>query len=403
VGSLLYTSIAPSLPTSLSIVMAAADSSSSSASDDDSLSDMRTRLLSSLSQSCSLPGHAASLISTSLKYTAEDKKDVVALAWCRHADGMELNECPLFTLDADQDINLFCATDFCISLNNFKFGSPRAIEHFAQALVEKIWLVQGKEIAADPTGWLVCSPAYRFVPVSAVLLSRRVHKLLADRCVEERPANQAPALLELYRDSITAQHGVDYASLGPEARKKVLPSFSVRGPPRALRGKRVIAIDDTRIYGVHALRSVKALSALGCTAVYHFFLLVATQAVLERGCDGGAAEGRQASGGAKPVMQVEDRLNMCVVSPADDDDMFCGWADLQSIILEDGFTWTMRPVTWLMRRPTLHLAVVVKWLAETKPSLLRDLRDAVREESLHQKHPEGAALLEEAANALCDE
>jgi len=376
--------------------MAAADSSSSSASDDDSLSDTRTRQRSSPSQSCFLPWHAASLISTSLKYTAEHKKDI--------ADGMELNECPLFTLDADQqDINLFCTTDFCISLNHFKFGSPKAIEGFAQALVENIWLVQGKEIAADPTGWLVCSPAYRFVPVSAVLLSRRVHKLLADRCVAERPANQAPALLELYRDSITAQHGVDYAALGPEARKKVLPSFSVRGPPRALRGKRVIAIDDTRIYGVHALRSVQALSALGCTAVYHFFLLVATQAVLERGCDGGAAEGRQASGGAKPVMQVEDRLNMCVVYPADDDDMFCGWADLQCIILEDGFTWTMRPVTWLMRRPTLHLAVVVKWLAETKPSLLRDFRDAVREESLHQRHPEGAALLEEAANALCNE
>ena len=347
-------------------------------SDDDSLSDTRTHLCSS-------------------RMTAGHKKDVVA------AVGMQLNECPLFTLDADEDINLFCTRDFCISLNYFKFGSPKAIEGFAQALVENIWRVQGKEIAADPTGWLVCSPAYRVVPVSAVLLSRRVHKLLADRCVAERPAtlNQAPALVELYRESITAQHGVDYAALGPEAREKVLPRFSVRGPRRDLRGKRVIAIDDTRIYGVHALRSVQALRALGCTAVYHFFLLVATQAVLERGCDGGPAEGRQASGVAKPAMQVEDRLNMCVVSPADDDDMFCGWADLQCIILEEGFTWTMRPVTWLMRRPTLQLAVVVRWLGETKPTLLRDLLNAVRKESLHQKHPEGAALLEAAANAKC--
>lgn len=128
-----------------------------------SLSDTRTRLRSSPSQSCSLPCHAASLISTSLKCTAEHKKDI--------ADGMELNECPLFTLDADQqDINLFCATDFCISLNNFKFGSPKAIEGFVQALVENIWLVQGKEIATDPKGWLVCSPAYSFVPVLVVLL-----------------------------------------------------------------------------------------------------------------------------------------------------------------------------------------------------------------------------------------
>ena len=228
VNSMLYNAGAPSLPASQSMAMAAADSLSSSASDDDSLGDSRTRLRSSWSQSCSLPPwHMVSLISTSLKYTAELKKDVVA------AVGMELNECPLFTLDADHDINLFCETDFCISLNKFKFGSTKAIEGFAQALVENIWRVQGKEIAADPTGWLVCSPAYRFVPVSAVLLSRRVHKLLADRCVAEGPANQVPTLLELYRGNFRGGGGQEYASLGRECREKMMPSFTVRATPVA--------------------------------------------------------------------------------------------------------------------------------------------------------------------------
>ena len=66
-------------------------------SDDDSLSDTRTHLCSS-------------------RMTAGHKKDVVA------AVGMQLNECPLFTLDADEDINLFCTREFCISLNYFKLA-----------------------------------------------------------------------------------------------------------------------------------------------------------------------------------------------------------------------------------------------------------------------------------------
>ena len=60
---------------------------------------------------------------------------------------------------------------------------------FAQALVENIWCVHGKEITAPHAGWLcdrlVCGLAYRFVPKSAVLMSRRVHELLADRYVAE--------------------------------------------------------------------------------------------------------------------------------------------------------------------------------------------------------------------------
>ena len=154
-----------------------------------------------------------------------------------------VHECPLHTLDTDQDLEAFCSTDFCISLGKFKFGSRKAIEGFAQSLAQNIWHVFGDEIAADPAGWLICAPAYRFVPVSAVLLSRRVHELLVDRCAA---ASKAPALVELYRETIT---GVDYASLSPKAREKALPSYSIRGVPDGfVRGKRVIAIDDTRMY-----------------------------------------------------------------------------------------------------------------------------------------------------------
>jgi hypothetical protein len=103
-------------------------------------------------------------------------------------------------------------------LGKFKFGSRKAIEGFAEALAQKIWHALGDEIAADPAGWLICAPAYRFVPVSAVLLSRRVHELLVDRCAAA--ASKAPALVELYRETIT---GVDYASLSPKAREKALP------------------------------------------------------------------------------------------------------------------------------------------------------------------------------------
>lgn len=154
------------------------------------------------------------------------------------------HECPLHTLDTDQDLEAFCSTDFCKSLGKFKFGSRKAIEGFAEALAQKIWHALGDEIAADPAGWLICAPAYRFVPVSAVLLSRRVHELLVDRCAAA--ASKAPALVELYRETIT---GVDYASLSPKAREKALPSYSIRGVPNGfVRGKRVVAIDDTRMY-----------------------------------------------------------------------------------------------------------------------------------------------------------
>ena len=158
-----------------------------------------------------------------------------------------VHECPLHTLDTDQDLEAFCSTDFCISLGKFKFGSRKAIEGFAQSLAQNIWHVFGDEIAADPSGWLICAPAYRFVPVSAVLLSRRVHELLVDRCAA---ASKAPALVELYRETIT---GVDYASLTPTAREKALPSYSIRGVPDGfVRGKRVVAIDDTRMYAAGA-------------------------------------------------------------------------------------------------------------------------------------------------------
>ena len=127
-----------------------------------------------------------------------------------------VHECPLHTLDTDQDLEAFCSTDFCISLGKFKFGSRKAIEGFAQSLAQNIWHVFGDEIAADPSGWLIC----------------------------------APALVELYRETIT---GVDYASLTPTAREKALPSYSIRGVPDGfVRGKRVVAIDDTRMYAAGA-------------------------------------------------------------------------------------------------------------------------------------------------------
>ena len=356
----------PSLPASLSIVMAAADTSSSSASDDDTAD-----------------------TSSSSASDDDTEKDVVA------AVGMELNECPLYTLDAGQDLNSFCATLVGIALADLKYGSPKAIEGFAQALVENIWCVHGKEIAAAPAGWLVCGPAYRFVPKSAVLMSRRVHELLADRCVAEGPANQVPELLELYRGSFRGGGDQEYASLGRECREKMMPSFTVRATPEApgvLRGKRVVAIDDTRIYGVHAQRTEEALRALDCTTIYHFFVLVPSQALLECGCAGGESEGQ-----VEVTMQVEDRLNRAMVCPADDADMFCGWSHLQSILLEDGFAWTMRTLTFLMRRPTAQLAVVLGFLGENQPRLLGELFSAVHAESLHERNPEGAALLRTAA------
>lgn len=312
---------------------------------------------------------------------------------------MELNECPLYTLDAGQDLNSFCATSVGIDLANLKYGSPKAIEGFAQAIVAKIWCAHGRDIAAAPAEWLVCGPAYRFVPKSAVLMSRRVHELLADRCVAEGVANQVPALIELYRGSFMGGGAQEYASLGRECREKMMPSFTVRATPVAsgvLKDKRVVAIDDTRIYGVHAQRTEEALRALGCTSIYHFFVLVPSQALLERGCAGGEAEGHQGSGA---TMQVEDRLNRAVVCPADDADMFCGWSHLQSIFLEDGFAWTMRTLTFLIRRPTAHLAIVLGFLGESKPKLLGELFTAVMAESLHEKNPEGAALLGAAALA----
>ena len=394
-GSPLCTARAPSLPASLSIVMmTAADKSSSSASDDDtadssssSASDDDT---SSLISTCfASDDDTSNLISTCLKYTAEHKKNVVA------AVGMELNECPLYTLEAGQDLNSFCATSVGIALADLKYGSPKAIEGFAQALVENIWSLHGKDIAAAPARWLVCGPAYRFVPKSAVLMSRRVHELLADRCVAEGPANQVPELLELYRGSFRGGGDQEYASLGRECREKMMPSFTVRATPVApgvLGGKRVVAIDDTRIYGVHAKRTEEALRALGCTAIYHFFALVPSQALLERWCAGSGSEGQEGV-----TMQVEDRLNRAVVCPADDADMFCGWSHLQSILLEDGFAWTMRTLTFLMRRPTAHLAVVLGFLGENQPRLLGELFAAVHAESLHEKNPEGAALLGAAA------
>ena len=79
--------------------------------------------------------------------------------------------------------------------------------------------------------------------------------------------------------------------------------------------------------------------------MYHFFVLVATPEVLARGCSAvvGAPgqQGAGAPGGA--TMQVEDRLNRVVISPADDAEMFVGWQDLQHILLEDGYAWTPPP------------------------------------------------------------
>ncbi len=283
---------------------------------------------------------------------------------------------------------MFCETDFCISLGKFKFGSPKAIEELAKALVENIWRVHGKDITADSAGWMVCAPAYRFVPNSAVLMTRRVHELLVARCMAEHRGSGSggvPGLVELYRESITGGGGVDYASLGHESREKALPRFSVRGLATGLlTGKRILAIDDTRIYGVHALRTTESLRALGCTVIHHFFVLVTTQAMLERGC---------------ASMQVEDRINGAVVSPEDEGAMFCGWTHLQHILLEEGYVWTMRPVTWLLRRPVAHVAVVLDFLAEKQPRLLGELHAAVRKEHLHENRPEAAALLEEAVAA----
>ena len=82
-----------------------------------------------------------------------------------------------------------------------------------------------------------------------------------DRCAAA--ASKAPALVELYRETIT---GVDYASLSPKAREKALPSYSIRGVPNGfVRGKRVVAIDDTRMYAAcpsrTSLRQSRPLSA----------------------------------------------------------------------------------------------------------------------------------------------
>ena len=96
-------------------------------------------------------------------------------------------------------------------------------------------------------------------------------------------------------------------------------------------------------YGVHANRTSGALRALGCSHVYHFFVLVATPEVLARGCSAVVgAQGQQAAGATGgATMQVEDRLNRVVISPADDAEMFVGWQDLQHILLEDGYAWTL--------------------------------------------------------------
>ena len=99
-------------------------------------------------------------------------------------------------------------------------------------------------------------------------------------------------------------------------------------------------------YGVHANRTSEALRALGCSHVYHFFVLVATPEVLARGCSAVVgAQGQQAAGATGgATMQVEDRLNRVVISPADDAEMFVGWQDLQHILLEDGYAWTLLPL-----------------------------------------------------------
>ena len=59
----------------------------------------------------------------------------------------------------------------------------------------------------------------------------------------------------------------------------------------------------------------------------------------------------------------------------------------------------MRPVTWLLRRPTAHFRQVLTWLSENEPRLLRELLTAVREEGLNEKHVEGGRLLEAAVES----
>eukprot|EP00900_Chrysochromulina_parva_P000151 jgi/Chrpa1/10136/Chrysochromulina_OHIO_Genome00010133-RA len=60
----------------------------------------------------------------------------------------------------------------------------------------------------------------------------------------------------------------------------------------------------------------------------------------------------------------------------------------------------MRPVTWLLRRPTAHFRQVLTWLSENEPRLLRELLTAVTEEGLNEKHVEGGRLLEAAVKSM---
>ena len=60
----------------------------------------------------------------------------------------------------------------------------------------------------------------------------------------------------------------------------------------------------------------------------------------------------------------------------------------------------MRPVTWLLRRPTAHFRQVLTWLSENEPRLLRELLTAVQEEGLNEKHAEGSRLLEAAVKSM---
>lgn len=60
----------------------------------------------------------------------------------------------------------------------------------------------------------------------------------------------------------------------------------------------------------------------------------------------------------------------------------------------------MRPVTWLLRRPTSHFRQVLTWLSENEPRLLRELLTAVQEEGLNEKHVEGSRLLEAAVKSM---
>lgn len=60
----------------------------------------------------------------------------------------------------------------------------------------------------------------------------------------------------------------------------------------------------------------------------------------------------------------------------------------------------MRPVTWLLRRPTSHFRQVLTWLSENEPRLLRELLTAVQEEGLNEKHVEGSRLLESAVKSM---